>query len=77
MHGFHGNRLCDSQEWGYTCTYNINHISAATYLRQQHSVPTVKPRQTQAFYPMVRYAYYLIYINGYDDDDDDDDDDDE
>ena len=37
MHGFHGNLLSDSQEWG--CTYKIYCISAAMYPRLLNLVP--------------------------------------
>ena len=35
--GFHGNPLCDSQEWG--CTNIINNVSAATQPKIQNLVP--------------------------------------
>ena len=37
MHGFHGNPLTDSQEWG--CTYKIICISAVVYPRLPNLVP--------------------------------------
>ena len=57
--GFHGNRQCDSQEWGYT--YKINNVLAATYLRKQNAVPKLKPRH-RPFIPwtdiqIISFAY--------------------